>query len=42
MEHNIICLLITIATSAIIYAGMMITVFKNEHASQTLHVIVEK
>jgi O-antigen/teichoic acid export membrane protein len=33
---------ITVVTSAIIYAGIMTTVFKNEQASQILHAIVGK
>jgi O-antigen/teichoic acid export membrane protein len=42
MKHNISYLSITVVTSAIIYAAIMIAVFKNEQASRILHSIVEK
>jgi O-antigen/teichoic acid export membrane protein len=42
MEHNISYLSVTVATSAILYAGIMTVVFKNEQASQILHIIVSK
>jgi O-antigen/teichoic acid export membrane protein len=42
MEHNMSYLLVTVAASAIIYATIMISVFKNEQANQIFHVIVGK
>jgi O-antigen/teichoic acid export membrane protein len=41
-EHNLSYLLVTVATSVIIYAGIMIAVFKNEQANQILCSIVKK
>jgi O-antigen/teichoic acid export membrane protein len=42
IKHNISYLSLTLATSAILYAGIMIAVFKNKQATQILHVIVGK
>jgi O-antigen/teichoic acid export membrane protein len=41
-EHNLSYLLVTVATGAIIYAGIMTVVFKNGQANQTVHSIVGK
>jgi O-antigen/teichoic acid export membrane protein len=41
-EHNLSYLLVTVTTSAIIYAGIMIVVFKNEQAKQIVHAVVRK
>jgi O-antigen/teichoic acid export membrane protein len=41
-KHDISYLSITVATSAIIYAGIMIVVFKNEQASQIVHSVIRK
>jgi O-antigen/teichoic acid export membrane protein len=42
MMHNMGYLSVIVVTSIIIYAGIMIVVFKNEQASQVLHTIVRK
>jgi hypothetical protein len=42
IEQSLSYLSATVATSAVLYAIIMITVFKNEQARQILHVIVEK
>jgi O-antigen/teichoic acid export membrane protein len=42
MEHNLSYLLMTVATSTIIYAGIMTAVFKNEQANQIVHSILGK
>jgi O-antigen/teichoic acid export membrane protein len=42
MEHNLNYLLMTVATGAIIYVGIMIIVFKNEQANQIVHSIIRK
>jgi ABC-type Fe3+-siderophore transport system permease subunit len=42
MEHNLSYVLVTVATSAVLYAGIMTTVFKNEQANRILRVIIGK
>jgi hypothetical protein len=41
-EHNLSYLSVTVATSIIIYASIMTTVFKNEQANQIVHSVVRK
>jgi O-antigen/teichoic acid export membrane protein len=41
-EHNLSYLLVTVATSVIIYAGIMITAFKNEQMNQISRAIADK
>jgi O-antigen/teichoic acid export membrane protein len=40
--HNLSYLLVTVTTSAIIYVGIMIGVFKNEQTNQIIHAVVRK
>jgi O-antigen/teichoic acid export membrane protein len=42
MKDNISYLLVTVVASAIIYAGIMIVVFKNEQASQIIYSVVRR